>query len=62
MFYLCVIEVDEALRALRVALLHESQGECLQTIEAEAWIEAREQVETRGLVYVSGYGRFVWPS
>lgn len=44
---------------MRVALLHESQGECLQTIEADAWVEAREQVETRGLVYVSGHGWFV---
>ncbi|MGO3714184.1 hypothetical protein [Alcaligenes aquatilis] len=58
MFYLCVIGFDEALRALRVALLYESQGKCLQTIEADTWIEAREQLETRGLVHVSGHGWF----
>jgi len=41
---------------MRVALLSESQGEYLQTIEAGTWVEAREQVETRGLAHVFGYG------
>nr|WP_321302608.1 hypothetical protein [Alcaligenes faecalis] len=59
MFHLCAIGFDEALRAMRVALLYEIQGECLQAIEADDWIEAREQVETRGLVHVSGHGWFL---
>ena len=59
MFCLCVIEFDESLRAWRVALLSESQGECLQTIEAGAWFEAREQVETRSLEHVAGCGWYL---
>lgn len=58
MFYLCVIELDEFLKAMRVALLTESKDKCLQAIEANTWIEARHQVDVRNLAHVVGHGWF----
>jgi len=59
MFYLCILEFDETVEALRVALMPDECGSQLQSIEADSWIDAREIVDGRGLRHVPGYGWFL---